>query len=446
VQLKHVANLIFVGCSLYFALLAVLILKYGSPPHPILALVFCAVPALTFLAMTFLPGRIRLNFSLLLLSTGAAVLLVETFLALKAFREPRIAAAEAGESYDTRSKLQVVEDYMNQGVPVVPSVSPSGFEEIGGQESRWVIEIDGVPTLPLANISKRQVVLCNEAGVWQSFESDRHGFNNPPGLWELPATALIAVGDSFVEGICVKPGDEIPSLIRKKYHSTLNLGVGDTGPLAQLGILKEYGKPLKPRTVLWFFYEGNDLVNLRREMKFSRLRRYLQSGFTQNLIRHQEIIDKVMISRTDEFREQAGGLHSAWWKRLHTVMSLRYLRTRLGIALGSREKEMIPELEKVLAEGKAEINRWGGELIFVYLPGWKRYYGGSAIGSGKDAIRQAVVSRVRSMGITTIDIHEVFAAHDDPTRMFPRPGKHYNERGYQTAATAILEVLAERQN
>ena len=223
----------------------------------------------------------------------------------------------------------------------------------------------------------------------------------------------------------------------------MNLGVGDTGPLAQLGILKEYAAALKPRTVLWFFYEGNDLITLRLELKNPSLKRYLQAGFRQGLIRHHNKIDQAVLSHIDEAREHMSKFSSVWGQRIYTVLSLRYLRARLGIIVDSGGEEMLPALKNVLAEGKAEVARWGGELVFVYLPGWQRYYGGSGLASEEDTTRLAVLTRVRSMGIPVIDIHEIFAALDDPAKMFPRPGKHYNKLGNQTAATAILEELAE---
>lgn len=46
---------------------------------------------------------------------------------------------------------------------------------------------------------------------------------------------------------------------------TLNLGMGGIGPLHELAILKEYGSVVRPKVVLWVYYEGNDLADLSHE-------------------------------------------------------------------------------------------------------------------------------------------------------------------------------------
>ena len=38
----------------------------------------------------------------------------------------------------------------------------------------------------------------------------------------------------------------------------INLGKGGNGPILEYAALKEYGEPLRPRIVLWFYFE-NDL-------------------------------------------------------------------------------------------------------------------------------------------------------------------------------------------
>ena len=58
------------------------------------------------------------------------------------------------------------------------------------------------------------------------------------------------------------------ALIRQHYPATINLGVSGDGPLTMLATLKEYVQFAKPRVVLWFFWEGNDLSDLQEREKF----------------------------------------------------------------------------------------------------------------------------------------------------------------------------------
>jgi len=43
------------------------------------------------------------------------------------------------------------------------------------------------------------------------------------------------------------------------------------GPLAELASLVEYGPLIKPKTVIWLYYEGNDPTDLGRELEFCSL-------------------------------------------------------------------------------------------------------------------------------------------------------------------------------
>ena len=47
------------------------------------------------------------------------------------------------------------------------------------------------------------------------------------------------------------------------------------GPLNTLATLKDYVPALKPKFVLWFFYEGNDVSDLLYERQSPLLIRYL---------------------------------------------------------------------------------------------------------------------------------------------------------------------------
>ena len=58
------------------------------------------------------------------------------------------------------------------------------------------ISIDGHEVMPLAAVSKRLTLLCNEAGQWIRYRSDRHGFNNPAEIWQAERLEIAALGDS----------------------------------------------------------------------------------------------------------------------------------------------------------------------------------------------------------------------------------------------------------
>jgi hypothetical protein len=153
---------------------------------------------------------------------------------------------------------------------------------------------DGVPMIPLTGVPNSHTVLCNESGEFIRYFADEHGFNNPPGLHVVDRTQLVVIGDSYVSGYCVRPGEGLVGQLRRSFPRTLGLGNIGNGPLLDLALLREYAAALRPDHVLWVYYE-NDLENLNTEQRFPLLLRYLELDFSQDLVRRQE--DVVTIVR-----------------------------------------------------------------------------------------------------------------------------------------------------
>lgn len=91
---------------------------------------------------------------------------------------------------------------------------------------------------------------------------DDKGFRNPPGL---RAADIAVIGDSYVEGMTVSREQLMTSELAKFEDRTVaNLGQSGYGPQQELIVLKRYALPLRPRTVVWMFYEGNDLQDVEQ--------------------------------------------------------------------------------------------------------------------------------------------------------------------------------------
>jgi len=97
-----------------------------------------------------------------------------------------------------------------------------------------------------------------------------HDFHNPAGIWESKPN-IAAVGDSFAHGACVDSESNFVNRIRQRYPNTLNLGMGGNGPLLALAGIQEYLADLEPKLVLWFFFDGNDLDEVLRQIASQRI-------------------------------------------------------------------------------------------------------------------------------------------------------------------------------
>jgi lysophospholipase L1-like esterase len=384
-------------------------------------------------------------------------------------------AGRYGVDFDTRERLELVDDFHKRGVDAVPSIVP--FSNLlrrqpnGNLES--IVKIDGNEVVPLGGVSGKVTVLCNENGSYVSYESDERGFNNPRGLWHSGAIDLAALGDSFVHGYCVPSDKNFVALIRRRYPATLNLGVAGHGPLLTMATLSEYLPQYRPKTVLWFYYEGNDLADLQIKRINGLLMRYLEDGFNQGLAGRQSHIDGLLMAEIDKQkaieqrrrekatkRELEGGEQNrrSLGQQFGELIKLTALRQRAGLtSAAAEERQVLLDLEgatldlfgRVLSVANARVSAWEGQLYFVYLPTWGRYAKGSnptwgihADPNAGSRLRARVLSLVKSLGIPIIDLHPVFNRRD-PLALFPfREYGHYTEEGHELVAEEVINSIS----
>jgi hypothetical protein len=344
-------------------------------------------------------------------------------------------AVQGGRSFDTRDRLQVIQDIEARGLTAYPPFA--------GNAS---IEYEGARILPLAGISHATTVYCNELGQYTIYQSDEYGFHNPAGLWSRQPVEIAVIGDSFVHGACVPSEKNFAALIRAQIPRTLNLGMGGIGPLHELAILKEYGSVVRPNIVLWVYYEGNDLVDLSYE-KHGFFRRYLTQGPFQGLLAKQAIIDSGLIDTVRLVRQEINyaAVRENVSDRIERFVKIDHLRKRFAVLFArlasSEMNDTLDVLTSVLQEAAALTETWGGKVVFVYLPHHGRYTNAWLA----DMDRDQVLARVRRLGLEIIDLAPVFAAQPDPLELFPfRSSGHYTVEGNQLVAEHILSELLRR--
>jgi hypothetical protein len=443
------------------------ILYYGCPSALLVLL----------LASSRLPPTHRINLLIVFVAVAGSVTAFELFTESKYFslyastrpvmdsllaaspdkdREASELARQWGVEIDARTASEVIASLRQHGVDAVPIITASNqlFLEQPDGGVRSAVTIDGREIMPLAGVSNKVTVLCNENGQWIDYQSDEHGFNNPPEIWHLAHLEIAALGDSFTHGYCVPREKSFVPLIRQRYPATLNLGVSGDGPLLMLATLKEYLPAFGPKIVLWFYYEGNDLTDLQRERKSALLRNYLSDGFTQSGLVHQRDIDQAMMNQVPRLtalleEENRARKRNRVVGTLRDVTTLAALRQRLGLIGGTDadQTERAADLQgpnmntfrEILVQAKASVDAWGGQIDFIYLPEWARYTSNTSWGK---ANRDEVLTIVRDVGIPLVDLDPTFQVHGDPLSLFPfRRAGHYNEVGHRLVAEAVLKAV-----
>jgi lysophospholipase L1-like esterase len=334
------------------------------------------------------------------------------------------AAAELGVEYDERTKLKVIEDLIAEGVDAVPAVQPRDLLTMD----------DGL--LPLGGFSNKITVASNENGYYMVYLSDRYGFNNPDSEWDIARVDWLLTGDSFTEGLAVRPGEDIAGQIRAITNQTaISLGRSGNGPLIELAELIEYAGAIKPRKVLWIYYEGNDLKgDLQESRSNPLLMKYMSQGFSQNLVNRQQEVDNRLREYIKIAQTQTQTYKNRWIK-------LYRIRNIIGF-----ENHVVdyPLFAKILTKAKAEVNALGGDLYFVYLPEYGSY--NKAASDSSNLKRLEVEDIVKKLDIPVINTHDdVFSKHPDIPSLFPLriTSNHFNAKGYNLVAKAIVTGVKE---
>lgn len=425
------ASLVLVGLVVLYVIGISRIILHSIDSHALR--LYLGAPVVVLVAgllLLRLPASDKVNTALVIASVTITLYGIELTLAIVShdFNEQ--------VSVDARSKAEVLKSFRAKGVRAVSAFPVQSIP----LES-------GALLLPLGGVSNEQTVLCNEVGKWVRYVADEHGFRNPHGLYRAAGAEVVAVGDSFTHGVCVEDGKTFIGLIRAVYPMTLNLGWVGNGPLLELATLREFAEQLRPKVVLWVYYEGNDLSDLEREKKMEIVRLYLQKHFRQRLIDRTAELDQALRGHFDAlFLQHEEWNHAVtdverrlWYLRKNRwvkLITLAGLRSRMGLYRTVRNTSSSSDLEtfrNILIEARDTVRVWGGQLHFVYLCE-KARFDHSEYASPD---REAVLSLVKELAIPTIDSYEILRDQDTLSLY----QGHYSEKAQRLIASAVLTAI-----
>ena len=120
--------------------------------------------------------------------------------------------------------------------------------------------------IPFRGPLNKLTLSCAEDLQYKFIRNDKYGFKNPNDIYEKEIKIFI-IGDSFAEGLCQNDENDIAGHLRSINLNTANFGVSGTGPLISLAVFSEYASVFKPETVIYTYFEGNDITDLNWEKK-----------------------------------------------------------------------------------------------------------------------------------------------------------------------------------
>ena len=301
-------------------------------------------------------------------------------------------------------------------------------------------------------------VLCLPSHPAEPFELkyDKHGFRNDE---DLTRADIAVIGDSYVESPMLPSSMLATTRLAKLIQTTVaNLGQSGYGPQQELAVLKRYALPLHPKSVVWIFYEGNDL---RDAQKYNDKVSFLKSNwnaidslwdrsFTRNLLSWltgmirgctpvhaaKDVITNAVVMGPDQ--------------RKHLV----YLKGRSSsVGLTRQELSALATSVAAMEEAYRLVQADGGRFLVVFAPTAYRVYHDIAdfkragedipqwdLNDLPDRLRR-MISEI-SPDIGYLDLTPALkSAAQHNTLVFFSDDTHWSSEGHQVVAEALAKVL-----
>ena len=316
---------------------------------------------------------------------------------------------------------------------------------------------------PLSGIENSLTINCNEMGFWSTYHSDRYGFNNNDDIYNKDINNIL-LGDSFIQGSCVKENETISYYMNKQGFKTLNLGNSGNGPISNLATYIEYGKSIQNAKNIFYFIFDNDYSEFYYEAKNKILLNYLKKkNFSQNLIYKNEEISKIKknifqveLNKARNNNKYSKKLFQSNLFVIELKNSLKLIQMRIiinniikTVRINKNEDKLysdedIMNLIKVidiLNEKKKEDQN----LIIVYLPDFFNVHDSlNNISNNYYHNELLLFNKLKDRNIKFINMKKIFLKKKNKfKKMYAYHGySHFSQLGYQTTANQIISFLS----
>lgn len=270
---------------------------------------------------------------------------------------------------------------------------------------------------------------------------DENGFRNPPGRTRAD---VVLVGDSFLEAGLVSFEETIPARLERALGVTVqNFGCSGYGPQQERIALERYGLPLRPKSIVWFFFEGNDLLDVPRYEEARRTggqdprkTRFLERSLVANLARRIALfVDRPRLRDSAEAERRMGRSGST---RIYFAFP--------GLPLSDEERASLVKAQDAIRSAAESSRAAGARFLLAFVPTKFRAHEG-LVEFAPDALcatwrsnelPQLLARFAEDAGIEWIDLTPPLRASVEKGELpyFPDDG-HWSPSGQAVAAAAI---------
>jgi len=290
---------------------------------------------------------------------------------------------------------------------------------------------------------------------------DGDGFRNPSGLTEA---RVVLIGDSFIEGLQVADDELVSARLAALLGAPVaNLGRTGYGPQQELEVLRRHGLDHQPRTVVWAFYEGNDLQDIQSYE--SQRQRVLKAGFdspyrqrkARSFARNAALglLRWWNAEPAIPARLRAGVLHDSTDADVNIYFSCGVHEGAAEGALGRVESDEMRALQAILGQASELCRERGIDLIVAFVPSkfrvlrdLCRFDPDSPCPEWPiDALPHAVeeTARAASPEIGFLDLTAPMRSRAEAGELvYLTDDTHWSPAGHQAAAAALAEFINQR--
>jgi hypothetical protein len=270
------------------------------------------------------------------------------------------------------------------------------------------------------------------------------------------------VGDSFIEGLHVAASELISARLASAVGTTVaNLGRSGYGPQQEWHVLRRYGLPLRPRTLVWAFYEGNDLQDVNAYDSYQRDLRWIlrgdaPAGFSARSCTRNALAFAIRTCLrpppTRPARRFSGRFTTRSGEPVTICFATGVQHGDGGPALPRSGSTELNRVRDILAQAHDLCRRQGVDLVVVFIPAKFRVYRDHCRFDPDAACRQWPVDDLPgALGAAVASVSDTIGYLDLTPRLCAEAAAggilylpddpHWSAEGHRAAASALADYL-----
>jgi hypothetical protein len=283
------------------------------------------------------------------------------------------------------------------------------------------------------------------------YQYDSNGFRNHA---EYDSAAVVLSGDSFVEALLTPVERSVSVRLEERLRRPVyNLGQSNWGPSHQVPALRRFGLPLEPQTVVWFFFEGNDLKDVgvyagtigNLEERSRRYDRFTRRSFVRNVL----WLVALMTNRDDRMERR----RSCELTRPPSEGPGRLYFLYAGEPLTAHDDSLLQAAQREILVARAETEAAGAVFVLAFVPTKFRVYAdlcewteqSDLAGWVRNDLPARMAAFAERQDMLFLDLTEPLrAASEAGALTYFEDDTHWTPAGHDVVADAVARLLSGR--